>query len=214
MWSINCVMLQGAGTKDSVLIEIFASRTNEQIRALNDVYLQGKEWKLCTNLYTYFYKYKHVLSPSRRIVPTGLCDEFFTLWFLACFGCFLHRRRKKADLWPKKGSFWGLFQSAAPPGWGLSCQYNQTQWTVYYIHLIKLQMIWRQREKRPVGTFMKTTKFLSSSRHVTYSRINFHFFFEVQFHLYHFFTRARGMRAPRSIQKRQKKTPRCSMRCV
>lgn len=34
-------MLQGAGTKDSVLIEIFASRSPEQIRALNDVYLEG-----------------------------------------------------------------------------------------------------------------------------------------------------------------------------
>lgn len=33
---------QGAGTKESVLIEIFASRTNEQIRALNEVYLQGE----------------------------------------------------------------------------------------------------------------------------------------------------------------------------
>lgn len=67
MWSIDCVMLQGAGTKDSVLIEIFASRTNEQIRALNDVYLQGEEWKLCINLYTYFYKYRYFLSPSRRL---------------------------------------------------------------------------------------------------------------------------------------------------
>lgn len=36
------VTRQGAGTKDSVLIEIFASRTNEQIQALNEVYLQGE----------------------------------------------------------------------------------------------------------------------------------------------------------------------------
>lgn len=36
------VIWQGAGTKESVLIEIFASRTNEQIRALNEVYLQGE----------------------------------------------------------------------------------------------------------------------------------------------------------------------------
>lgn len=35
------VILQGAGTKDSILIEIFASRTNEQIRALNEAYLKG-----------------------------------------------------------------------------------------------------------------------------------------------------------------------------
>lgn len=34
-------MLQGVGTKDNVLIEIFASRSPEQIRALNDVYLEG-----------------------------------------------------------------------------------------------------------------------------------------------------------------------------
>lgn len=36
------VTWQGAGTKESVLIEIFASRTNEQIRALNEAYLQGE----------------------------------------------------------------------------------------------------------------------------------------------------------------------------
>lgn len=35
------VILQGAGTDDSILIEIFASRTNEQIRALNEAYLKG-----------------------------------------------------------------------------------------------------------------------------------------------------------------------------
>lgn len=35
------VILQGVGTKDSILIEIFASRTNEQIRALNEAYLKG-----------------------------------------------------------------------------------------------------------------------------------------------------------------------------
>ena len=43
LWKCNGVMLQGAGTKDSVLIEIFASRSPEQIRALSDVYLQGKD---------------------------------------------------------------------------------------------------------------------------------------------------------------------------
>lgn len=41
MWKCNGVMLQGVGTKDNVLIEIFASRSPEQIRALNDVYLEG-----------------------------------------------------------------------------------------------------------------------------------------------------------------------------
>lgn len=36
-------MLQGAGTKENILIEIFASRTNQQIKALSFVYLEGKE---------------------------------------------------------------------------------------------------------------------------------------------------------------------------
>ena len=38
-------MFQGAGTSDCVLIEIFASRSNQQIKALTDVYLEGKRWK-------------------------------------------------------------------------------------------------------------------------------------------------------------------------
>ncbi|XP_075903050.1 annexin A3a isoform X2 [Nelusetta ayraudi] len=42
--------MKGAGTKESVLIEIFASRTNEQIRALNEVYLQEREKKLSFDL--------------------------------------------------------------------------------------------------------------------------------------------------------------------
>nr|XP_046241851.1 annexin A3a isoform X2 [Scatophagus argus] len=42
--------MKGAGTKDSVLIEIFASRSNEQIKALNDVYVQETEKKLSFDL--------------------------------------------------------------------------------------------------------------------------------------------------------------------
>lgn len=33
---------QGPGTKDDILIEIFASRSNSQISALNEAYLQGE----------------------------------------------------------------------------------------------------------------------------------------------------------------------------
>lgn len=42
--------IKGAGTKDSVLIEIFASRTNQQIKALCDVYLEETEKKLTLDL--------------------------------------------------------------------------------------------------------------------------------------------------------------------
>lgn len=38
------MLLQGAGTKDKVLIEIFASRSNQQIKALSDVYFKGKSY--------------------------------------------------------------------------------------------------------------------------------------------------------------------------
>ncbi|XP_068576910.1 annexin A3a isoform X1 [Cebidichthys violaceus] len=38
--------MKGAGTNDSVLIEIFASRSNQQIKALTDVYLEETEKKL------------------------------------------------------------------------------------------------------------------------------------------------------------------------
>lgn len=37
------MLLQGPGTKDDVLIEIFASRSNAQISALNEAYLQGEQ---------------------------------------------------------------------------------------------------------------------------------------------------------------------------
>ncbi|KAF3851460.1 hypothetical protein F7725_013232 [Dissostichus mawsoni] len=42
--------MEGAGTKDSVLIEIFASRSNQQIKALSDVYLEETEKKLTLDL--------------------------------------------------------------------------------------------------------------------------------------------------------------------
>ncbi|XP_041792414.1 annexin A3a isoform X4 [Chelmon rostratus] len=42
--------MKGAGTDDSILIEIFASRSNEQIAALCDVYLQETEKKLTLDL--------------------------------------------------------------------------------------------------------------------------------------------------------------------
>ncbi|XP_033947412.1 annexin A3a isoform X1 [Pseudochaenichthys georgianus] len=42
--------MEGAGTKDSVLIEIFASRSNQQIKALSDVYLEETEKMLTLDL--------------------------------------------------------------------------------------------------------------------------------------------------------------------
>ncbi|XP_041642640.1 annexin A3a isoform X2 [Cheilinus undulatus] len=42
--------MKGAGTADDVLIEIFASRSTEQIRALTDVYLQETEKKVTLDL--------------------------------------------------------------------------------------------------------------------------------------------------------------------
>uniref|UniRef100_A0A8D3AX11 Annexin n=1 Tax=Scophthalmus maximus TaxID=52904 RepID=A0A8D3AX11_SCOMX len=42
--------MKGAGSKDDILIEIFASRTNEQIKALSDVYLNEKENLLIKDL--------------------------------------------------------------------------------------------------------------------------------------------------------------------
>lgn len=42
--------MKGAGTKESVLIEIFASRSNQQIKALNEVYLQETNKKLVLDL--------------------------------------------------------------------------------------------------------------------------------------------------------------------
>ncbi|KAM6943745.1 annexin A3a isoform 1-T1 [Lycodopsis pacificus] len=44
--------MQGAGTSDSVLIEIFASRSNKQIKALTDVYLEETEKKLALDMRT------------------------------------------------------------------------------------------------------------------------------------------------------------------
>ncbi|KAK9522092.1 hypothetical protein VZT92_018581 [Zoarces viviparus] len=44
--------MEGAGTSDSVLIEIFASRSNQQIKALTDVYLEETEKKLTLDLRT------------------------------------------------------------------------------------------------------------------------------------------------------------------
>ncbi|XP_031726438.1 annexin A3a isoform X2 [Anarrhichthys ocellatus] len=44
--------MRGAGTSDSVLIEIFASRSNQQIKALTDVYLEETEKKLTLDLKT------------------------------------------------------------------------------------------------------------------------------------------------------------------
>ncbi|XP_029295596.1 annexin A3a isoform X2 [Cottoperca gobio] len=42
--------MKGAGTEDSVLIEIFTSRSNQQIKALTDVYLEETEKKLTLDL--------------------------------------------------------------------------------------------------------------------------------------------------------------------
>ncbi|XP_033474927.1 annexin A3a isoform X1 [Epinephelus lanceolatus] len=42
--------MKGAGTEDSTLIEIFASRSNQQIKALTDVYLEETEKKLTLDL--------------------------------------------------------------------------------------------------------------------------------------------------------------------
>lgn len=42
--------MKGAGTTESVLIEVFASRSNQQIKALNDVYLQETNKKLILDL--------------------------------------------------------------------------------------------------------------------------------------------------------------------
>ncbi|XP_061586646.1 annexin A3a [Cololabis saira] len=42
--------MKGAGTEDSVLIEIFASRSNQQIRALKEVYLKETEKELTLDL--------------------------------------------------------------------------------------------------------------------------------------------------------------------
>lgn len=36
--------LQGAGTDESALIEILATRNNEQIQAINAAYKEGKEF--------------------------------------------------------------------------------------------------------------------------------------------------------------------------
>lgn len=45
LWWTPHVLLQGPGTNDDILIEIFASRSNAQISALNEAYLQGELWK-------------------------------------------------------------------------------------------------------------------------------------------------------------------------
>ncbi|XP_034397188.1 annexin A3a isoform X2 [Cyclopterus lumpus] len=42
--------MKGAGTTESILIEIFASRSNQQIKALTDVYLEETEKKLTLDL--------------------------------------------------------------------------------------------------------------------------------------------------------------------
>ncbi|XP_040899231.1 annexin A3a [Toxotes jaculatrix] len=42
--------IKGAGTKESILIEIFASRSNQQIKALSDVYLKDTQKQLTVNL--------------------------------------------------------------------------------------------------------------------------------------------------------------------
>ncbi|XP_015229098.1 PREDICTED: annexin A3 [Cyprinodon variegatus] len=42
--------MKGAGTKEKILIEIFASRTNQQIRAIQEVFLKEEEKKLTDEL--------------------------------------------------------------------------------------------------------------------------------------------------------------------
>lgn len=94
LWWTPHVLLQGPGTNDDVLIEIFASRSNAQTSALNEAYLQGE---------------------LRKKV---FVNCLFVVW-IHFPACFCHREGEEVDLWPEEGTLWRLFQSSAPPRWGL-----------------------------------------------------------------------------------------------
>ncbi|KAF0034364.1 hypothetical protein F2P81_014430 [Scophthalmus maximus] len=68
--------MKGAGSKDDILIEIFASRTNEQIKALSDVYLNEKENLLIKDLRKEvggdFSKALFLLAEGERDESTGV----------------------------------------------------------------------------------------------------------------------------------------------
>lgn len=95
---MTCVCLQGAGTEEDTLIEIFASRSNSQISALSEVYSQGDRGG--RGLYNLFIC--GLTRPPRS------------------HACFCHREGEDIDLWSKEGGLWRLLKSSAPPRRGLS----------------------------------------------------------------------------------------------
>lgn len=68
LWWMPHVLLQGPGTNDDVLIEIFASRSNAQISALNEAYLQGELWKkrICELFICHLNSLSCLFLPQRR----------------------------------------------------------------------------------------------------------------------------------------------------
>lgn len=96
---------QGPGTKDDILIEIFASRSNSQISALNEAYLQGEHGGGGS-------------LPNRFICSVTRPSPSHP--------CLCHRKGEEVDLWSKEGSLRGLLKSSAPPRRGLSgCCYRR-----------------------------------------------------------------------------------------
>lgn len=90
--------IQGAGTTESTLTEIFASRSNTQIKALSEAYLAGKDLTQCVC---------NFLDRQMLFVQR--------VW--AIF--FVHLRNwKVSDLWSEVRGIWRLWQSAAHSGWG------------------------------------------------------------------------------------------------
>ncbi|XP_047448652.1 annexin A3-like isoform X2 [Mugil cephalus] len=68
--------MKGVGTKDSVLIEIFASRSNQQIQALCDVYLKETEKQLMLDLKT---EVSGDFSKALLLLAEGKRDEGTTV---------------------------------------------------------------------------------------------------------------------------------------
>ncbi|CAK6970018.1 annexin A3a [Scomber scombrus] len=68
--------MKGCGTTDSILIEIFASRTNEQIKALTEVYLTETEKKLTFDLKT---EVSGDFSKALLLLAEGKRDESTTV---------------------------------------------------------------------------------------------------------------------------------------
>ncbi|XP_056274815.1 annexin A3a isoform X2 [Pseudoliparis swirei] len=68
--------MKGAGTTDSTLIEIFASRSNQQIKALTDVYLEETEKKLTLDLKT---EVSGDFSDALLLLAEGKRDENTTV---------------------------------------------------------------------------------------------------------------------------------------